>query len=128
MVGAFNGRARRSRCRGFFLAEAVIAIGALAVVMMAVATLHSQDRKACRANYVHAIAMEIVDGEMEALAAGEWKLYHAGTQEYHVRANAARNLPDGIFLLTIEDARISLSWQPAQDGYGGSVTREVQIQ
>jgi hypothetical protein len=71
--------------------------------------------------------MEIVDGEMEALSAGEWRAFETGTREYHVTARAAANLPPGRFYLTVEPGLLKLEWKPAVRQHGGDVRREVKI-
>src|SRR6266498_3939331 len=67
---------------GALTADLVIAMGILLTVMIPLAFSITYQQKLCRAAYYQAVAMEIVDGEMEALAAGEWRAYKAGTQLY----------------------------------------------
>jgi hypothetical protein len=86
-----------------------------------------EEQKLARAYYNQAIAMEIVDGEMEVLAAGEWRVFKPGSQDYQVRAEAAKNLPPGRFVLTIQEPRVKLEWRPEQEGKGGAVRREVTV-
>ena len=69
--------------------------------------------------------MEIVDGEMETLLAGEWRAFPAGTHEYRIDAGAATNLPPGRFLLTIADRHVRLEWRPAWKHSGGPIVREA---
>src|SRR5438552_547364 len=86
---------------GAMTADLVIAMGILLTVMIPLAFSITYQQKLCRAAYYQAVAMEIVDGEMETLAAGEWRAYKAGTQPYVVRAESAKNLPKGRFELTV---------------------------
>jgi len=83
------------------------------------------EHRACRASYDRAVAMELVDGEMEILRAGEWREFPRGSQDYSIRAAAAQNLPPGRFLLTIEEHRLRLEWQPGAKDQGGKITREA---
>ena len=83
------------------------------------------ERRLARAYYNRAVAMEIVDGEMEALLAGQWRAFSPGTHDYPVQAGAATNLPPGRFTLTIEPGKLRLRWQPALRDRGGPVTREA---
>jgi hypothetical protein len=85
------------------------------------------EKRLARATYQRAVAMQIVDGELEVLAAGGWRAFNIGTNRYSVRAGAATNLPPGDFLLTISAERIRLEWKPAVKNHGGSVLREVVI-
>jgi len=105
------------------LIELTVAIGILSVAFIAFAAAYGSEQKLLKTYYYRAVAMEIVDGEMEALAAGEWKAYGEGTHKYAVRAEAARSLPDGRFVLTVGRGRVRLEWVPDRPGSG--VAREV---
>ena len=118
-------RERRARA-GALHTEAVVALGILVAVMIPLAFTFQQETRTCRAHYCKAVAMEIVDGEIEALAAGEWRAFRPGKQSYAVRAAAATNLPPGDFLLTLDDTRVRLEWIPRAGGAGGIVAREVK--
>ena len=85
------------------------------------------ERRLARAYYNRAVAMEIVDGEMEMLLAGEWRVFPPGTQDYRVHADAATNLPPGRFILTVQPDKVRLRWQPALKDRGGPVTREAVL-
>jgi hypothetical protein len=83
--------------------------------------------KLARAYYNRAIAMQIVDGEMELLAAGEWRAYAPGSQRYPVRGGAVTNLPPGEFRLTLTHATARLEWIPQARRTGGGVVREAKL-
>ena len=89
----------------WLLTELVVAMGILAVCLMPLAYSFLSSAKLCRAYYLRAVAMEIVAGETEILAAGEHRRYKPGVHPYEVGAEAARNLP-GHFVLTVEKCRI----------------------
>lgn len=118
-----GGRARA----GALLTEAVVALGILAAVMIPLAFTFQEETRTCRTHYYKAVAMEIVDGEIETLAAGEWRAFRTGKQSYGVGAAAATNLPPGDFLLTLDKARVRLEWIPRAGGAGGIVVREVKV-
>ena len=80
-----------------------------------------------RASYQRAVAMEIVDGEMEILAAGEWRSFPEGTHPYPVRVAAATNLPPGQFQLTRTVDHLRLEWRPDRRKGMGVVVRDVTI-
>lgn len=123
-------RRQRSRSRsreGALLAEAVVALAILAAVMLPLAFSFLLETRHCRAAYVKGVAMEIVDGEMEILAAGEWRAFQPGRQPYPIRVAAATNLPPGDFLLTLEARRARLEWIPKKPGAGGTVMREAVL-
>jgi hypothetical protein len=112
---------------GFLMIELLVALAIVIVALLPVAYSFAAERRLALASYQRAVAMEIVDGEMEALIAGEWRAYSPGTHEYHVHAGAATNLPAGKFLLTVQSDKVRLRWQPAVKDHGGPVTREALI-
>ena len=57
-----------------------MAILTLAIMPLTFSFVH--ERQLLRAEYFRAVAMEIVDGEMEILAAGEWRDFPDGPQIY----------------------------------------------
>ena len=109
------------------LIELTVAVGILAVAMAAVAASWHTDRKLLEAGYYRAVAIEIVDGEMETLVAGECQAYPDGTHDLAMRADAAANLPDGTLRLTRQGPRLRLEWRPARLRKGGRVVREVTL-
>ena len=119
---------QKSRSRdGALLAEAVVALAILAAVMLPLAFSFLLETRLCRAAYFKGVAMEIVDGEMEILAAGEWRAFQPGRQPYPIHVPAATNLPPGEFLLTLEAHRARLEWIPKKHGAGGIVMREAVL-
>jgi hypothetical protein len=113
------------RVGGWMVLECVVALGILITVMIPISFSFVSEHRACRASYYHAVAMELVDGEMEILRAGEWRQFPRGSQAYVITSAAAKNLPPGKLLLTVEEHAIRLEWQPAGKDQGGKVTRET---
>jgi hypothetical protein len=95
--------------------------------LLPVAYSIASERRLARAYYQRAVAMEIVDGEIEVLAAGEWRAFTPGTHEYPVHAGSMTNLPPGHFLLTVQNDKVRLEWQPAVKMHGGAVVREARV-
>lgn len=118
---------RRARERGALMTELLVAMALLVGALLPLAYSIAAERRLARAYYQRAVAMAIVDGEMEVLAAGGWRAFTPGTREYPVQAGATTNLPPGAFLLTIHDGKVRLEWKPAVKHHGGSVRREVTI-
>jgi hypothetical protein len=106
----------------------VVALGLLAAVMLPISFSFLQEARACRAYYHQAVALEIIDGEMELLVAGERRAFQSGRQSYRVLATAATNLPPGEFLLTLREDAVRLEWIPKARGVGGTVVREVKLE
>ena len=117
-----------ARRRGALLIELLVAVGLLTGALLPLAYSISSEKRLARACYQRAVAMEIVDGELEALAAGQWRTFSPGSQEYQPRAGAAVNLPPGKFLLTLQGKKVRLEWRPAVQRHGGPVAREVSVE
>ena len=120
-----EGKSRRpTPASGFLNFELIVAMAILAAVLLPLGGIWYQEKKLLRAHYRDAIAMEILDGEMEILAAGDWRRFPEGRQELKPTARAAVNLPPGQFLLTREAKRARLEWRPQQ---GRKMAREINL-
>ena len=75
--------------RAFLILDLVVGMAMLVLAVFPLAYTVNSEARLFRATYQRALAMEIVDGEMEVLAAGEWRAYSEGTQTYSVQARAA---------------------------------------
>jgi hypothetical protein len=106
-----------------FLVGMMLLLGALLPISLSIAT----EKRAAVASYHRAVAMEIVDGEMEILMAGEWRTFTPGTHEYPLPGGAVTNLLSGKLLLTLQSNRIRLEWRPAEKQHGGPVVREARV-
>jgi hypothetical protein len=115
----------RRRQSGSLMVELLVALAILAGVLLPLAYSFVSERRLARGYYQRAAAMEIVDGEMEALLAGEWRAFSPGTHDYQVRAGAITNLPPGRFTLSVQPGKLRLRWQPALKDRGGPLTREA---
>ena len=112
---------------GFLEIDLAIALVILVTAMMPLAFCFAREREALRADYCRAVANEIVDGEMEILAAGDWKNYPEGAQTYTVHSRAAANLPAGHFELMKAGNHLRLEWTPDERQGIGAVVRETTI-
>lgn len=116
---------RRANSRsGFLNIELVVAIAILAAVLLPLGGAWFHEARMLRAYYRDAVAMEILDGEMEVLAAGEWRRFAEGHHELKPSAIAAKNLQPGKFLLTREIKLVRLEWLPER---GRKMAREVKL-
>ncbi len=111
--------------RGSITLELIVAMSILVATVIPLGLSFASEQRLCRVYYWRAVAMEIVDGEMEVLAAGEWRAFKQGSQPYSVHAESAKNLPPGKFVLTVGDNRIRLEWIPDNPRDGVTVAREV---
>ena len=121
MVIHLHPNRRRS---GALITEVIVALAITVAVLVPLAFTFSQEHKALLGQYQRTVAMEIIDGEMEMLTAGEWRSFKPGVQSYEVQAKAAKNLPKGAFTLTLQDKLVRLEWKSEK---GVHVTREVKL-
>jgi hypothetical protein len=120
--------ATSGRKNGYMEVDLAIALAILALAIIPLAFSFGQEREMLRLDYSRAVADEVVDGEMEILAAGDWKNFPDGRQKYTVHSNAAANLPPGSFELTKAGNHLRLQWTPnAKEGVG-AVVREITAQ
>ena len=110
---------------GMLMADLFVAMAIFALAIMPVAFSYVRETRLLRAEYFRGAAMEIVDGEMEILAAGEWRNLPDGSQPYAVHAGAAANLPPGRFQLTKTGNHLRLEWTSDRRQGIGAVVREV---
>ena len=120
-----NSHRPRRREHGVLNLDMLVALAIFVTAMLPLGYGWVQEHQVARSHYWHAIAMEIVDGEMEILVAGEWRAWRDGTHSFPVKAAAAKNLPSGKFTLTRAGQTLRLEWQPDQGGAGGPVVREA---
>jgi hypothetical protein len=113
--------------RGFLTVDLAVAMSILALAMIPLAVSFAHETKLLRAEYDRAVAIEIVDGEMEILAAGDWKNFPDGAKNYPVHANAAASLPPGNFELTKVENHLRLEWKSDEHDSIGPVMREITI-
>ena len=118
---------RTHRKRAALMTELLVALGLLTTTVLPIAYSIAYEKQFARVCYERAVAMEILDGEMEILLAGEWKSFPAGTHDYSVHANSAANLPAGKFLLTVHPGQVRLEWRPDEKDHGGRLAREASV-
>ncbi len=109
------------------LAEMTVAVGLLAVVLIPLTVGFFKEAKQMRNLYREAVAMEIVDGEMEILAAGGAEGISAGSRSYAINAAAATNLPPGKFTLIREEKTLRLEWRANEPMEHLRVDREILL-
>ena len=109
------------------MVDLAVALGILALAMIPLAVSFAHEAKLLHAEYDRAAAIEIVDGETEILAAGDWKNFPDGAQNYSVHVQAATNLPAGNFKLTKTGNHLRLEWKPDRHIGIGPVMREITI-
>ena len=113
----------KARRRGSLIAEILVAISVLSVAALPLMASFVAAQKSVRRSYQHAVAMELIDGEMEILLRGEWHEFPQGSQPYNLHGDAAKNLPPGHATLTVSGNHVRLQWKP--DRFADVVVREA---
>jgi hypothetical protein len=107
--------------------ECIIALAILVTAAIPLSLDFLQEMKLCRAYYHRAVALELIDGEMEILLAGERKEFANGQYDYQIHSRSATNLPPGRFTLVVSPASLRLEWKSTVRRQGGTVRREVEL-
>jgi hypothetical protein len=121
-----SSRAPR-RTRGFLEMDLSIGLAILAIAILPLAYSFVRERQVLKIDYCRGVADEIVDGEMEILAAGAAKDLPDGPQKYAVSAAAATQLPPGHFQLTKNGKHLRLEWAPDVRRGFVTVAREANL-
>lgn len=122
-----SSSASRRRTRGFLFMDITIGMAILMIAILPLAYSFVRERQVLKIDYCRGIADEIVDGEMEILAAGAAKDLPDGPQNYAVNAAAATQLPPGHFELTKNGKHLRLEWAPDVRRGFVTVVREANL-
>jgi hypothetical protein len=117
----------RRRTGGFLEVDLLVGLAILTLAVVPLGYSFARERQVLKTEYCRSVADEIVDGEMEILAAGDWKNFPDGAQNYPVRAGAAASLPPGHFQLTKTGNHLRLEWGSDGKRGIGAVVREATV-
>ena len=120
-----HSSARAPVC-GSLIAELLLAMTLAVCALLPVFVSIAAEKRLAKSYYHRAVAVEIVDGEMEVLLAGEWRTFAPGTHEYPLPGGAITNLLSGKLLLTVQSNWVRLEWRPEASHQGGPVVREAR--
>jgi hypothetical protein len=124
---AKNDSRPRRRTRGFLEIDMMVGLAILTLALVPLGYSIARERHVLKIEYCRSVADEIVDGEMEILAAGAAKDLPDGTQNYPVQAAASSQLPPGHFQLTKTGSNLRLEWLPDKRLGIGAVARETLL-
>jgi hypothetical protein len=114
--------------RGYLEVDMLVGLAILSLAVVPLGYSFAHERKLLKIEYQSSVANEIVDGEMEILAAGAGKSFSDGSQQYSVNARAAASLPPGHFQLTKNGNHLRLEWNADAKSGLGSIVRETTFQ
>lgn len=127
MVNPLRLNRRLRRQSGALMTEILVALSIFTIAIMPLSVSYMNNQMTVRRLYHKAVAMEIIDGEMEILAAGEWHSFKEGAQPYPIDEKLNRNLPRGTATLTITGKQLRLEWMPEDRRKADIVIREATI-
>ena len=111
----------------FLQLDVAVAITVLALVFIPLSVSSSGDLGLARRQYFEAVALQLIDGEMDVLLAGERRKYTPGEHQIKPVGEAVQNLPEGEFVLTVHDQKLTLAWVPTKRAKWGRVERVVEL-
>lgn len=111
----------------FLQLDVAVAITVLALVFIPLSVSSSGDLDLARRQYFEAVALQLIDGEMDVLLAGERRKYTPGEHQIKPVGEAVQNLPEGEFVLTVHDQKLTLAWVPNKRAKWGRVERVVEL-
>jgi hypothetical protein len=118
---------KRRHTRGFLEVDMLVGLAILSLAVLPLGYSFVRERQMLKVEYCRSVAMEIVDGEMEILAAGAGRDLPDGSQNYSVHAGAAASLPPGHFQLTKNGSHLRLEWNADRKQGIGAIAREVTL-
>ena len=118
---------KRRACLGFLEVDLLVAMAILGLALVPLGYSFARERHVLHIEYCHGVINEIVDGEMEILAAGAARELPDGTRRYTVHSLASANLPPGHFQLTKTGDHLSLAWLPDAKSGVSAVVRETTL-
>ena len=107
--------------------DALVALALLSAVVLPMGFGVIGNQRMLRQTYHRAVAMELIDGELEVLASGDWRAVAIGTREVQMTGHAATNLPPGKFVLTRSEKSCRIEWVPADRRNVVSYAREIAV-
>ncbi len=112
---------RVAKCRAFLQLDVAVAITVLALVFIPLSISSSGDLD------LAPVALQLIDGEMDVLLAGERRKYTTGEHRITPVGEAVQNLPEGEFVLTVQEQKLTLAWMPNKRAKWGRIERVVEL-
>ena len=118
---------RLAKRLAFLQLDVAIALMVLALVFIPLSVSSSGGLDLARRHYFEAVALQLIDGEMDVLLAGERRKYTTGEHRIKPVGESVQNLPAGEFVLSVQDEKLTLAWMPKKLAKWGRVERVVQL-
>lgn len=118
----------RNEAGYYLILEVAVAFSILSVALIGLGGAFVTHHRLSEYNYIKATVMEIVDGEMEILLAGEWPSVEEGTHPYVLHGEALKRLPRGTCSISRSGKTLKLEWvwRPSR-GAGLRIARQGKV-
>jgi hypothetical protein len=119
--------ARKKFERGILQMDLAAGLVILALAIVPLGFSFAKERQVLKLEYQRSVIIELVDGEMEILAAGAARNLPDGTQNLPVSSRAIEKLPPGHFQMNKAGSHLRLEWQPDKKCGISPVSREATL-
>ena len=113
--------------RGFLQIDLAVALAILGIAILPLGYSFQRERKALQVEYQRSVINELVDGEMEILAAGAAKNLPDGSSALTIQSHAMEKLPPGHFQLTKTGNHLRLEWAADEKCGVSPIAREASL-
>jgi hypothetical protein len=118
--------AKRSE-RGILQLDLIAGLALLTIAIVPLGYSFARERQMLKIEYHRGVIVELVDGEMEILAAGAARNLPDGTQQLSVQSRAVEQLPASHFQLTKTGNHLRLEWRADEKCGISPVVRETML-
>ena len=114
---------RAAKRLAFVQLDVALAVSILLLVFIPFSVTSSSKLDLARRQ--HFVALQMIDGELDVLMAGERQKFSPGEHKITPPGEAVKTLPVGEFILTVEEKQLTVAWVPEKEAKWGRVEREV---
>lgn len=112
---------------GFLQIDLAVALAILGIAILPLGYAFQRERQVLKIEYQRSVINELVDGEMEILAAGAAKNLPDGSSVLIVQSHASEKLPLGHFQLTKTWNHLRLEWSADEKCGLSPIAREATL-
>ena len=105
----------------------MLAVSILMLLFIPFGVTSSGKLDLARRQHFEAVALQMIDGELDVLLAGERQKYPLGEHKITPPGEAVKTLPVGEFILIVKEKQLFLAWVPEKEAKWGRVEREVTL-
>ena len=118
---------RLAKHLAFIQLDLMLAVSILMLLFIPFGVTSSGKLDLARRQHFEAVALQMIDGELDVLLAGERQKYLLGEHKITPPGEAVKTLPVGEFILIVKEKQLYLAWVPEKEAKWGRVEREVTL-